>query len=100
MLPGSSIHAVLACANGVPRREPEVGMMRCMATALKSVGRDVALREIGHRIASWLEEHKGMLAIGNPASAETHAHPPTQRLDIQQSFRQRFGHEEPANCSG
>jgi hypothetical protein len=39
-----------------------------------------------------------MLAIGDPDSPEAHAHAPAQPLDVQQSFWQRFGHEEPADC--
>jgi len=31
-----------------------------------------------------LEEQKDVLAIGDPVSPETHAHPPTQRLNVQQ----------------
>ena len=47
--------------------------------------RDVGLREIGHRIVARLEEQEDVLAIGDPVSAKTHAHPPTQRLNVQQS---------------
>src|SRR5271166_3911874 len=52
--------------------------------ALESVWRNVGLREIGHRIMARLEEQKDVLAIGDPVSPETHAHPPTQRLNVQQ----------------
>jgi hypothetical protein len=41
-----------------------------------------------------------MLAIGNPRSAQAHAHPPSQRLGVQQSLGQGLGHEKPADCSG
>src|SRR5262249_46573526 len=99
MLPGPSRRAVPACTNGVPGREPEVGMLRSVLSTLQGVGTDVALGEIGHGIAAWLEEHDGVLTIGNPGSAEADAHAPTQRLDVQQSLRQRFGHEEPADWS-
>ncbi len=31
-----------------------------------------------------LEEQEGVLAVGDPVSSETHAHPPTQRLNVQE----------------
>src|SRR5262245_8225451 len=99
MLPGSSRRAVLAGANGVPGRKPEIGMLRCVFSALQTLGRDVALWEIRHGITARLEEHDGALTVGNPVSAEPHPHAPAQRLDVQQSFGQGFGHEEPAYCS-
>ena len=68
------------------------------SAALQSVGRDVALWEVRHRIPAGLEEHEGVLAIGNPASAETHGHPPAQRLDVQESLPQRFVQEKPTDC--
>src|SRR5436190_23154247 len=61
--------------------------------------RDVGLREVGYRIAARLEEQDDVLAIGDPGSAETHAHAPAQRLGVQQSLGQRFCHEKPADCS-
>jgi hypothetical protein len=67
--------------------------------ALLGVWRDVALQEVSDRIAAGFEEQEGVLAIGDPDSAEAHAHAPTQRLSVQQSLGQRFWHEEPANCS-
>ena len=70
-----------------------------MLGAFQDVSRNVRLREVGYRIAARLEEQQDVLAIGNPDSSEAHAHAPTQRLDIQQFLGQRFGHEEPADCS-
>jgi hypothetical protein len=33
-----------------------------------------------------LEEQENVLAIGDPVSAETHAHPPPQWLNVQKSL--------------
>jgi hypothetical protein len=35
---------------------------------------------------AWLKEQEDVLAIGDPVSAETHAHPPAQRLNVQESL--------------
>jgi hypothetical protein len=55
--------------------------------------------KIRDRIAARFEEQDDLLAVGDPGSAEPHAHPSAQRLDVQQSLRQRFGHKESANRS-
>jgi hypothetical protein len=55
--------------------------------------------ELGHRIAARFEEHEDVLAICDPGSAEADAQAPAQRLGVQESLRQRFGHEEPADGS-
>src|SRR5262245_11163218 len=72
MLPGSSRRAALAGANGVPGREPEIGMLRCVFSALQSVRRDVALWEVRHRIKARLEQQDGGITVGNAVYAETH----------------------------
>jgi hypothetical protein len=59
---------------------------------------DIALRKVGHRVVPRFEEQKNLLAIGDPGAAEVYAHPSSQRLGIQQSLGQRFGHEKPADC--
>jgi hypothetical protein len=59
----------------------------------------VGLRETRDRIAGRFEEQDDLLAVDGPGSVEPHAHPSAQRLDVQQSFRQRFGHEESADHS-
>src|SRR5262249_29620368 len=82
MLPCSSRRAALAATYGVPGRKPEVGMLRCVFSALERVGKNVALREVRDGIAAGLEQHEGVLAIGNPRSAETHPRAPAQRLDV------------------
>jgi hypothetical protein len=61
-------------------------MVAGMLGALESVCGDVGLWEIGHRIVARLEEQEDVLAIGDPVSAETHAHSPPQRLKVQQSL--------------
>ena len=53
-----------------------------MLGALQCIGRDVGLRKVGNGIAARLEEQEDTLAIGDPASAEAHAHAAAQRLDI------------------
>ena len=70
-----------------------------MFCALQGVCRDVGLREVRHGIAPGLEEHEDVLAVGDPGSAEAHAHASAQRLGVQQSLGQRFCNEEPADCS-
>ena len=57
-----------------------------MLSTLQSVRKDIGVQEIGHRIVARFEEQQDVLAIGDPVSAETHAHPPTQRLNVQQSL--------------
>src|SRR5262249_54232325 len=57
------------------------------------------LREISYRIATRLEQQEDLLTIGDPSIAEAHAHPPTQRLDIQQPLWERPRHEEPTDRS-
>ena len=79
--------------------EPEIGVLGGMLGAFQDVWRNVGLREVGYRIAARFEEQEDVLAIGDPDSPEAHAHAPAQRLDVQQSLGQRFGHEKPADCS-
>src|SRR5262245_39777619 len=100
MLPGASRRAVIADTNQVPGGEPEFGMLCGEFGTLQGARHDLTLREIGHGIATGLEKHDGVLAIGNPVSTEAHAHSPAQWLDVQQSLRQWFGYEEPSDCSG
>ena len=90
---------LLVRPDAVPGREPEIGVLGGMLGAFQGVWRNVGLREVGYRIAARFEEQEDMLAIGDPNSPEAHAHAPAQRLDVQQSFGQRFGHEKPADCS-
>src|SRR5215510_14936325 len=100
MPPGSSRRAVLADANDIPRSRSEVGMLRYVFSTFQNARSQITLWEIGHGIAARLEQHESVFAVGNPGSTEPHAHAPAQWLDVQQSFRQRFGHEEPTDCSG
>src|SRR5262245_37400629 len=97
--PCSSGRAVLACLDGIPGCEPKIGMVARMFGPLENVWRYVSLREVGHRIAAGLEEQEDILAIGDPGPPETHAHPPTQRLNVQQALGYRIGHEKPADRS-
>jgi len=90
---------LLVRADAVPGREPEIGVLGGMLGAFQGVWRNIDLRKVGYRIAAWFEEQEDMLTIGDPDSPEAHAHAPAQRLDVQQSFGQRFGHEKPADCS-
>jgi hypothetical protein len=61
--------------------------------------RGLGFREIRDRIAARFEGQDDLLVVGDPGSAEPHAYPSAQRLDVQQSLRQRFGHKESANRS-
>ena len=90
---------LLVRPNAVPGREPEIGVLGGMLGAFQDVRRNVGVREVGYRIAARFEEQEDMLAIGDPDFPEAHAHAPAQPFDVQQSFWQRFGHEEPADCS-
>ena len=99
VLPGASRRAALAAPHGVPRGGPEVVVAGRLLRALQRVRGHVGLRKIRHGIAARLEEQKRAIAIDDPGSPKAYAHPPPQRLDIQQSLRQRFRHEEPADRS-
>src|SRR5262249_55714786 len=99
VLPRPPRRTLLASPDCVPAREPEIGVPGGMFSALQGVWRDVGLGKVRHRIAAGFKEQQDVLAIGDPASAEAHAHAPTQRLSVQQSLGQRFGHEESADCS-
>src|SRR5262249_16993580 len=99
VLPRPSRRDVLARPDRIPGREPEVGVPGGMVGAFQRVQRDLGLREIRDRVAARFEEQEDLLAIGDPGSPEAHAHAPTQRLDVQQSLGQRFGHEKPADRS-
>src|SRR6202012_1856340 len=78
---------------------PEIEVLGGMFDAFQGVWRNVALGEVGYRIAPRFEKYEDALTIGDPDSPEAHAHAPAQRLDVQQSLGQRFGHEESADCS-
>ena len=83
VLPCPSRRALLACSDGVPGRDSEVGMPRGVLGALETIWRDIGLRKVGHRIAAGLEEQEYVLAIGDPGSAEAHAHAAAQRLGVE-----------------
>jgi hypothetical protein len=77
MLPRPSRRDVLlARPDAVPGREPEIGVLSGMVGAFQGVWRNVALREVGYRIAARFEEQEDVLAIGDPGSPEEHAHAP------------------------
>jgi hypothetical protein len=47
-----------------------------------------------------MQQHD-VLAVGDPAAAKPHPHPPAQRLGEQQPVRKRIGDQEPADrCGG
>ena len=74
MLPCSSGRALLAGPDSVPGCTPQVRVPGDVLGALQGVWRDVALREVGHRIAPGFEEKEDLLTISDPGSAESHAH--------------------------
>src|SRR5262244_580999 len=84
--PRSPGRALLACLNGIPGSGPKIEVPRGVVGRLQSVWRDVRSWKVGHRIAARLKEQEDVLAIGNPVPTETHAHSPTQRLNVQQPF--------------
>jgi hypothetical protein len=45
------------------------------------------------------KQQKNVFAIGDPVSAEAHAHTSAQWLNVQQSLGQRLGHEKSPDCS-
>ena len=97
MLPRPSRRALLARPDGVPGRETEVVVLSRMLGAF--YWRDVGLWEVGHRIMAGFEEQEDVLAIGDPGSAEAHAHAPAHPLGVQQSLGQRLCHEKVPDCS-
>src|SRR5438876_9944444 len=67
VLPRSSLRGVLlACADAVPGREPEIGMLSGMVGAFEGAWRHVGLREVRYWIAVGFVEQDDVLAIGNP----------------------------------
>ena len=74
---------MLARPDGVPGREPEIGVLGGVVGAFQSMWGDVGLRKVGNWIAARFEEEDDVLAIGDPGSAEAHAHAPVQRLGVQ-----------------
>jgi hypothetical protein len=100
VLPRSSGRDVLLTgSHAVPARESEIGVPGRMIGAFQDVWRNVSLREVSDRIATWFEEQEYMLTIGDPSASKTHAHAPAQSLDIQQFFGQWFRYEEAAHGS-
>src|SRR5215468_10226782 len=83
VLPCPSLRALLSRSDAVPRRESEVRMTRCVLGALQAVWRYIGFGKIGHWIAAGLEKQEYVLAIGDPVSAEPHAHAAAQRLGVQ-----------------
>jgi hypothetical protein len=63
------------------------------------MGRYVGLWKVGYRIARWFEQQENILAFGDPAASETHAHASAQSLDVQELLGQRFGYDELAEWS-
>src|SRR5262249_37253197 len=84
--PCSSGRAVLAGPDGIPGCQSKIGVMVRILANLKSIWRDGGLREISHRITARLEEQEDVLAVSDPVFSEAHAHPPAQRLNVQQSL--------------
>ena len=89
----------LAGADGEPGCLSNVGMLRRLFRELQGAGRNITLRKIRHGVAARLKEQEGVLAINNPGSAKPHPHSPALWLHVQESLRQRFGHEKMADCS-
>src|SRR5262249_51569639 len=83
VLPCSSLCALLTRLDGIPGRESEVRMPGGMLRALQAAWRYIGLRKVGHWIAAGFEEHEYVLAIGDPGSAEVHAHAPAQWVGVQ-----------------
>jgi hypothetical protein len=74
MLPCPSRRTLFACPDGVPGRQPEVGMSRGVFGLLQTVWRDIGLRKVSHRIAAGLEEQEYVFTVGDPVFAEAHPH--------------------------
>src|SRR5262249_32920649 len=77
VLPCASRRGLLTRSDGIPGRRPEIRVSRRVLDSLQGVRRDVAFREVGHRITVRLEQHEDMLAVGDPSSAKTYAHAST-----------------------
>jgi hypothetical protein len=63
-------------------------MLRAMVHAFHHTGINIGLGKVRYRVAARLEEQNGLLAIGYPDTAETHAHASAQWFNEQQSGRQ------------
>jgi hypothetical protein len=50
---------------------------------LQAVWRYIGLRKVGDWIPAGLEKQEYVLAVGDPISAEAHAHAAAQRLGVQ-----------------
>jgi hypothetical protein len=100
VLPRPSRCALLARPDAVPGGKPEIRVPGGVLVAFQRFWRDIGLRKVGHGIAARFEEQEHVFTVGDPRSTEAHAHAPPQRLGVQKSLGQRFGHQEPADCSG
>jgi len=77
VLPGAAARDVAIAANHVePLRFAEVRVLGPVVRGLEDAAGDVAEREIGDRVATWLEEEHGVVASGDDAPTEFDAHPP------------------------
>jgi hypothetical protein len=85
VLPRCSRGALLARFDRVPGRRPEVRMPGGVLVEFQNFRGDVSLSEVGYGIPTWLEEQEDVLTIRDPGSAESYAHAPSQRLDVQKS---------------
>jgi hypothetical protein len=75
------------------------GMSSPVVHRLEHARLEVGPREVGHWVAARLVEQHDVLAVGDPAAAEVHAHAPAQRFGEQQAFGQWVGHQEAAGAS-
>src|SRR5262249_50094820 len=85
--------------DAVPGRQPEIGVLCGVLGVFQHIRRDIALRKVRDRIAARFEQQPDLLAFGDPAPTEAYPQAPAQSLDIEQSLRQRLGHEKAADGS-
>jgi len=50
--------------------------------AFQNLWRDIGSWKVRHRIPARFEEQEHVLTVGDPNSAEAHAHAPAQRLNV------------------
>jgi hypothetical protein len=82
VLPRRSLYATLAPAHCIPACRPEIAVPSGVLNELQDIRTYVRFRKISHRISLGFEKHNDVFAIGDPRSAETHAHASTQRFCV------------------
>ncbi|MFM0694639.1 hypothetical protein PQQ64_20400 [Paraburkholderia graminis] len=84
VLPCGALCNPLASAHREPGARPEVGVLACTLRWFQGVRHDVGFPKIGHGISARFKQKHYVFSIGDPGTAEVHAHSPPHRFDVQQ----------------